>query len=366
MNSYQKTLQKREEQHLLRKLPPVSDGIDFFSNDYLGFAGDQKLHQKITERAARRADGNGSTGSRLLSGNNDYKEQIEQEIADFHEVEAALVYPSGYAANIGLISSLATRETTLILDELVHASLIDGARLGKSTRKVFKHNDCEDLEKLLQSTSGQKLVIIESIYSMDGDTSPIAEMIKMCKKHDAFLLVDEAHGVGVFGDKGEGLLQQQRLHKEVLARIITYGKAPGIHGASVVGPRWLKEYQVNFSRSLIFSTAPDDTHFTAISAMYSHMEQAVEQREKLRDVVRYFIGKREKSKGVWLDSRSHIQSLIVAGNSEVITLSDRLRTAGLNALPIRKPSVPEGQERIRICLHAYNTEDEIDLLFNTL
>ncbi|MEO1254880.1 MAG: aminotransferase class I/II-fold pyridoxal phosphate-dependent enzyme, partial [Bacteroidota bacterium] len=156
------------------------------------------------------------------------------------------------------------------------------------------------------------------------------------------------------------------LERDVFARIMTYGKGPGIHGAAVVGPQWLKDYQVNFSRSLIFSTAPPAHHFASIAAMYNCLPNQTTARKKLTDVVKYFLEKRSQSNNHWINSPTHIQSLIVPGNEEVLELGNRLKEAGINALPIRKPSVPEGLERIRFCLHAYNTKKEIDLLFGIL
>ncbi|NQZ75892.1 MAG: 8-amino-7-oxononanoate synthase [Ekhidna sp.] len=365
MNSYQKALEERKKQHLLRTLPLPPEGFDFYSNDYLGFAQSKSLQSEI-EKANTSIKKNGSTGSRLLSGNSSFALEVEQQIADFHQTEAATVYPSGYTANIGLISCLATKETTLVCDELIHASLIDGARLGVSRKVRFRHNSIESLEEKLQSIAGQKLVIVESVYSMDGDICPLEQVAELCTAYNAMLIVDEAHAMGVYGENGEGLVQELNLHNRVLARIVTYGKGPGIHGAAVVGPLWLKEYQVNFSRSLIFSTAPNDHQFASISAMYTYLPFASADRNKLHKIVAYFIQKRKDSKFQWVSSPSQIQSLIVPGNEQVIKLSTALRQGGINALPIRKPSVAEGSERIRFCIHAYNTNEEIDLLFRTL
>ena len=366
MNSYQKALEERKKQHLLRSLPLVPEGIDFYSNDYLGLAKNQNLKLTIESEFKSAPVANGATGSRLLSGNSEYAEQVEQQIADFHHAESALVYPSGYTANLGLISSLATKQTTLICDELIHASLIDGVRLGKSDKVRFKHNQMDDLEEKLEKTSGQKIVIVESVYSMDGDICPLEKTAVLCEKKDAMLIVDEAHAIGIYGDDGSGLVQSLGLEGGLLARIMTYGKAPGIHGAAVVGPKWLKEYQTNFSRSLIFSTAPTPHQFASISGMYSYLSKVNGERKQLFEVVNYFISKREKHSTSWLPSETHIQSLIIPGNAAVIEVADKLKDAGINALPIRKPSVPEGKERIRFCLHAYNTKREIDLLFKTL
>ncbi len=366
MNQFQEELTRRKEQHLLRKLRTLKKGIDFYSNDYLGLSGSDELSQRILELdKTSEIKRNGATGSRLLSGNTSLAEEVEMKIANFHEAEGSLIYASGYTANLGLISCLSRKHVTLFMDELLHASLIDGARLGVATRVKFKHNDVADLKIKLNKYSGEKLVIVESIYSMDGDLAPLTELLAACQENQAGLIIDEAHAIGIYGEKGEGVSQQLGIHPELFARVITYGKAPGIHGAAVVGPQWLKEYQVNFSRPFIFSTAPSDHFLMAIAAMYDLIGQLNKERKRLGEVVAYFKERCSDSKG-WLTSPSHIQSLIVPGNEAVIQLSQFLESYGIISLPIRTPSVPEGQERLRFCLHAYNTLNEIDHLFNTL
>ena len=366
MNSYQKALEERKKQHLLRNLPLLPGGVDFYSNDYLGLAKSYDLHPAIGKELKSSPFQNGATGSRLLSGNSVYAEEVEKKIAAFHNAESALVYSSGYTANLGLISCLASRDTTLICDELIHASLIDGVRLGQSKKIKFKHNDVVDLEAKLQRCDGQKLVIVESLYSMDGDTCPLEKVADLCVQHEAMLIVDEAHSMAVCGKQGEGLVQQLGIENKVMARIMTYGKGPGVHGAAVVGPTWLRNYQINFSRSIIFSTAPTNHHFASISAMYDFLPKVNSERKILQTNIAYFISKRQDSTAQWLESPSQIQSLIVPGNEAVVSLANTLREAGINVLPIRKPSVPEDAERIRFCLHAYNSKEEIDLLFDIL
>jgi 8-amino-7-oxononanoate synthase len=366
MNSYQKALEERKQQHLLRTLPLLAEGVDFYSNDYLGLSDDQNLQLIIEKEYKEVPAKTGATGSRLLSGNSEYALEVEKQVAAFHHAESALIYSSGYVANLGLISSLTIKGTTLICDELMHASLIDGVRLGHAKRVRFKHNDVADLQDKLQKNEGEKIVIVESVYSMDGDICPLKEISELCKKNKALLIVDEAHAIGIYGEEGEGLVQSLGIESDVLARIITYGKAPGIHGAAVVGPNWLKEYQINFSRSMIFSTAPSNHQFACISAACQHLPKTNTKRNKLKEMVEYFIQKRKQTKSEWLDSPSQIQSLIVPGNKEVVALAEKLKEAGINALPIRKPSVAEGSERIRFCLHSFNTKEEIDLLFKTL
>lgn len=366
MLSFQKALSDRKEKILLRELPRIEDGIDLFSNDYLGLARSAKFKQLIELDFIHHNENNGATGSRLLSGNSQFIETVEREIAGFHKAESALIYNSGYTANLGLISSIATRDVTLIMDELCHASLIDGARLGNATKIRFKHNDPEDLREKLQKTKGETIVIVESVYSMDGDICPLKEVSQLCVNNGACLIVDEAHAVGVFGKNGEGLVGALGLEQQVMARVITYGKAPGIHGAAIVGPKWLTDYQVNFSRPFIFSTAPAPHQISAISSFYRIIPDCEPERSSLQEIIRYFLQRRKNHSSKWIESHSHIQSLIIPGNNNVIEKGKQLKDAGINALPIRKPSVPEGEERIRFCLHSYNTKDEIDILFSTL
>ncbi len=367
MNTYQKALEERKQQRLLRTLPLLlPEGIDFYSNDYLGLSRSKDLYLSIEKELEKTPLQNGATGSRLLSGNSEYAEQVEQQVATFHQAENSLIYSSGYTANLGLISALAKKDTTLICDELIHASLIDGTRLGYARKKQFRHNAVSDLAEKLKYIEGQKVVIVESVYSMDGDICPLEEIVGLCEQYTALLIVDEAHAVGVYGDQGEGLVQSLNLQERVFARIMTFGKGSGIHGAAVVGPEWLKDYQINFSRSMIFSTAPSNHHFASISVMYKYLTTIGENRKKLSKMVDYFIQKRHQVSGQWLDSPSHIQSLIVPGNKHVMALGEKLRDMGINALPIRNPSVAEGFERIRFCLHSFNTKEEIDLLCDIL
>ena len=357
MNNYQKELDHRRKEHLLRSLPSVEEGIDFCSNDYLGLAKSGKYYSSRNYQS-------GATGSRLLGGNSLRSLEIEEKIAAYHQVEATLIYNSGYTANLGVLSCLGKRDTTLIMDELVHASLIDGARLSKANRVRFKHNDLEDLERKLQNSSQHSMVVVESIYSMDGDICPIVQVLSLCKSYGAMLVVDEAHAIGLYCEGG--LIDYMKLQKEVEIRIITYGKAPGLHGAAVLGQKWLKDYQINFSRPFIFSTAPPPHTIEMISQFYDLQLELGPERALLQEIIRYFVEKRSSSSGNWLASSTQIQSIIISGNEALLEASKKLAKKGINALPIRKPSVPEGTERIRVCLHSYNTPKQIEQLFELL
>jgi len=367
MNRYQKVLHQRKKTGLLRQLPPTMDGIDFYSNDYLGFAQHTDLIQFAKTIGHPTASLKmGSTGSRLLSGNSEFVEQLEQEIADFHQTEAALIFNSGYTANVGLLSCIANKEDTLIMDDLIHASLIDGARLSKADRVRFRHNDLADLAQKLAVIEGSKIVVVESIYSMDGDICPLKEVANLCKKYQAKLIVDEAHGIGVFGRNGAGLVGQLKLEKEVFATIVTYGKAMGAHGAAILGKQWLKEYLVNFSRAFIFTTAPAFHQLAAIKASYHYLPQVNKKRQHLQQLIRYLKEKKKDSPFEWLPSSTQIQAVIIPGNEAVMIAAEHLQSNGIAAMGIRYPSVAKGAERIRICLHAFNTTKEIDYLMEQL
>jgi 8-amino-7-oxononanoate synthase len=358
-NSFDKFLQdeldERNASGLLRSLVSYTNKIDFSSNDYLGFAQLPQL-QGIPHNLP-----SGSTGSRLITGNPILAEETEKIIAQFHQAEAALIFNSGYCANIGLFSCIAQKGDTLITDEFIHASIIDGARLSHANRYKFKHNDVADLEKKLQQASGKKIVAVESIYSMDGDEAPLKEIIAVCKKHDAILVVDEAHAIGVFGDKGEGLVCKYNLQKEVFACIYTFGKALGHHGAVVTGSNTLRNYLINHARSFIYTTALPPHTYLQIQEAYKLLPTA--NRKALYDVINYYKTAIQKIKNISLiESSSSIQTIIVGDNNKAKALANHLVDKGFFAKAILSPTVPAGTERLRICLHTFNTKQQIDLL----
>ncbi len=368
MNRYQQELEKRRKSDLLRTLPSNTDKIDFFSNDYLGFSRSKELQQLIEQECrSRKHVRTGSTGSRLLSGNSQYVESIEESVAHFHQVESALLFSSGYNANIGLLSALGKKEVTFISDELIHASMIDGLRLSLANRRRFKHNDTEDLERQLSKTAGEKIVLVESIYSMDGDIAPLQTILEICKEYQAELIVDEAHAIGVVGQKGEGMCSNLGIQNEVLATVVTFGKAMGTHGAAVLGEKWLTKYLVNFARSFIYSTAPSDHQLASIKCAYELNQSSSGTRDQLQSNIDCFVSRRnEFSELQWLDSSTQIQSMIIPGNAEVVAAAVSIQKSGIDILPIRSPSVPDGSERLRVSLHSFNTTEEIDILFTAL
>ena len=350
----------------LRKLSTKTFPVDFSSNDYLGFAKSSELSkltgQLLSAIPERR---NGSGGSRLLSGNHPFIEETESLIASFHRAESGLIFNSGYDANIGLLSALAQRGDTIITDELIHASLIDGARLTHANRYTFKHNDLQDLQAKLNVAKGNVYVVVESVYSMDGDLSPLKEISELCLVHDAALIVDEAHATGIFGHHGAGLVQQLQLEKHVFARIVTFGKALGVHGAIVLCSENLRAYLINFSRSFIYTTAAPLHNIAAIRSGY----QLLKERDYTMDIQRkinYYRAHLEASGKAFVAGKSAIQTVQFPGNANAREAAELLQSQGLDVRPILSPTVPEGKERIRICLHIFNTDEEITLLADHL
>lgn len=357
-----KRLEERRLAGTYRTLKPVNDLVDFCSNDYLGFACSVVLKNNIdNEIKSSGIISNGSTGSRLLTGNSNYVESLEQYIAGLHNSEAGLIFNSGYDANLGLFSSLPQRGDTIITDELIHASIIDGARLGYANRCTFKHNDLQSLEDKLKQAKGNCYVAIESVYSMDGDSPPIKEILALTEKYDARLIVDEAHAVGLFGF---GLIVEPD-QKRVFARIVTFGKALGCHGAIVLGSNLLKEYLVNFARSFIYTTAAAHHQNASIKMAYQLLQQSQHEIEALRNNIISFQQKVNNGGACSLiSSDSAIQCMVLGSNEKAKAYAAHLQNAGLDVRPILSPTVAAGTERIRICLHSFNTGEEITLLTN--
>lgn len=335
--------------------------IDFYSNDYLGFARSSVLKKRIDEEVMKNGlTLNGSTGSRLLSGNSAYAENLEQEIAALHKSQAGLIFNSGYDANLGLFSSVPQRGDTIIHDELIHASIIDGARLSHASRYTFRHNDLQSLEDKLKHAKGNCYVAIESVYSMDGDIPPIENILELTEKYNANLVVDEAHAVGLYHF---GLVNQLHLGDRIFARLVTFGKALGCHGAIVLGSKLLKNYLVNFARSFIYTTAAPPHQLAAIKAAYKMLRESTDEIDRLKNNITTF---KKQLNGnaiaALIDSESAIQCLVLGSGEKAKEMAGDLQKARLDVRPILSPTVPEGSERIRICLHAFNTENEISLL----
>ncbi|MEO4007174.1 8-amino-7-oxononanoate synthase [Flavobacterium sp. CAU 1735] len=365
-------LQSRTVANALRQLPEQKNGVDFSSNDYLGFARSESLFQKATALLAQQHNShNGATGSRLLSGNHNLYAETETKIAAFHQSESALIFNSGYDANLGFFSSVPQRNDVVLFDELSHASIRDGIRLSNARSYKFLHNDLEDLErqiKRFQNDQGSVYIVTETVFSMDGDSPDLEQMAVLSERYGCFFVVDEAHALGVFGEKGEGLIDGLGLREAVFARIMTYGKGLGCHGAAVLGDVRLKEYLVNFARSFIYTTGLPPHAIATIQAGYLALETEAEARIRLKENIVHF--NREKNllglKPLFIRSKSAIQSAVIPGNEKVKNIARQLEQSGFDVRPIMAPTVPEGQERLRFCLHSYNTTAEISEVLHLL
>lgn len=359
-----KSLMEREQKGLLRKLNKNTPAIDFCSNDYLGFSKLGLLTKTLRTTESVEAVPYGSTGSRLISGNSELIESAEKHIALFHHAPSALIFNSGYDANVGLFSCIPQKKDLVLFDELIHASIYDGIRLSHATHYKFKHNNIGSLQELIarhKSSYENIYIAVESVYSMDGDTAPLLEMVDICKMNArTYLMVDEAHAVGVFGKQGRGLCSALNIENKCFARVYTYGKAMGCHGATVVGSEALRNYLINFSRAFIYSTALPGHSIEAITAAYRLLIET-NQQEKLQQNIAYFYSRTSGLKNM-IKSQSSIHSLIVGNNIRAQELEIIFAKNHICARAIKSPTVKEGTERIRFCLHAYNTKEEIDQL----
>lgn len=357
-----KKLNEREQNNSLRSLKIIEENlVDFCSNDYLGM-----VKNKLIEKKGNPTLSHGSTGSRLLSGNYQLIEETEKLIAGFHEAEAGLMFNSGYDANTGFLSCVPQKNDFIFYDQLSHASLRDGIRLSFATSFSLLHNNMQDLEKKLKSseTNHQKFVVTESVFSMDGDFAPLKEINELCEKYNAALIVDEAHATGVVGEKGEGLVQHLNLQKKCFARTHTFGKACGAHGAIILGSEKLKKYLINFSRQFIYSTSLPPSSVEAIKISYQTFPSMEKERRHLNQLISIF--KTQESKFRILKSGTPIQVVIIPGNEEVKTIAKLCQQNGFDIRPILYPTVPKGQERLRIVLHSFNSIAEVNGLIDLL
>lgn len=355
-------LNNRKTVNNFRELKLKKGLIDFSSNDYLGLSHNQELASYYPNNLMK----SGATGSRLLSGNSSEAMELEVFLSSIFKSESALVLNSGYLANLALLSSVPQRSDTILYDELVHASIKDGMRLSLANRKSFKHNDLKDLSEKLKNIEGNKYVVVESIYSMDGDECPLREIIALCKNFDARLILDEAHATGVLGDSGGGLSEKNSVENNIFCRIYTFGKGIGLHGAAICGDQDLIDYLVNFARPFIYTTALPPVDYKKIKLHLEYIRSNVFIQNQLQSLIQFYLDsvaqidlKRSKSK-------SAIQTVIIPGNDNVRKASELLQKCNLDVRPIGSPTVKEGQERLRICLHSFNTHDEVSTLVSSL
>jgi len=359
-------LSQLAEKGLLRHLREVSSPhppfitiagrelVNFSSNDYLGLS-----HHPALIKAATRAlhdHGTGSTASRLVCGSLDLHHRLEEKIARSKKTEAALTFANGYATAMGTIPALVGKDDTIILDKLAHACLIDAAKLSGATLRVFPHNDLNKLEKLLNSSKGRPLIITESVFSMDGDLCPLAEIVALKEHYGALLFLDEAHAVGVLGPTGQGLAEELALQPHIDFQMGTLGKALGSAGGSLAASREWIDLLINKARSFIYSTAPAPPQAAASLAALHLLESPEGQklRQKLHNNIARF------------NAPSPIIPVILGENESTLAASQHLLEKGFLVPAIRYPTVPRGTARLRLTLSAAHSHAQIDALRDAL
>ena len=335
---------------LRRRLVPPS-GIDLSSNDYLGLAGHPLLKQRMAEAVFEH--GCGSTASRLLRGERACFSALERRFADFKGTQAALYFTSGYQANVGVLGTFLEPGDIVFSDELNHASLIDGIRLGRARCVVFPHRDAGALRRLLagESRTGQVYVVTESLFSMDGDFAPLADYAALCREAGAALIVDEAHAVGIYGEAGSGLIEQTGCAGDVFLSINPAGKALGVSGAFVAGPSWAIDYLIQRARTLIFSTAAPPAIAASLDAALDIVAAEPQRRTTLRQRAKE-LRRRLHDGGLPVEPHgSQIIPVLIGDNDYAVALADQLTAQGFDIRAIRPPTVPAGTARLRISVN---------------
>jgi 8-amino-7-oxononanoate synthase len=362
--SYAAALGALKADDRLRSLKPRA-GVDFSSNDYLGLASNPRMRKAISA-AIEAGTPIGAGGSRLLRGNCAEHENLETEAARFFGAEAAIFFATGYTANFAVLTTLPQRGDLLVLDQLVHASIHEGARAGRAAFRFNAHNDVNSVEKVIRAWrseggKGRVWIVAESLYSMDGDFAPLEALSEIADRHDAFLVVDEAHATGVFGPSGRGLTAAYEGRENLIA-IHTCGKALGAAGALVTTTNLLRDFIVNRCRPFIFSTAPSPLMAVAVEAALTILREEPEHQQRLTRLIAFAgeeIGARQGQQQGWHLSGSQIIPYIVGDNARAMALASALQARGFDIRGIRPPTVPVGTARLRISLT--NNVDENDV-----
>ncbi len=346
----------------------IVHGVNLSSNDYLGLASNPRLVEAASLGVAR-ARRVGATGSRLLSGNAEEWEELESEFASFAGTEAALYFGSGYTANVGLLSSVLKPEDVVFSDALNHASIIDGIRLSSARKVIYPHADLQFLERSLrehQSNAGARVLVTESVFSMEGDVAPLADLFALARKYAAEVVVDEAHSIGVFGPEGRGSAVENELEREALAIIYPCGKALASAGAFVCGNASLKNYLVNHARTFIFSTAMPPYFAGQIRAALDLARGADSERTHLSQIANSL---RQLLSASGLDcgrSSTQIVPVYLGSNESALEVAAKLQQSGFAVKAIRPPTVPEGTARIRLSLTSRITANDIQRLASVI
>lgn len=360
LERYQATLSGLARRNRLRGLSGP-EGIDFASNDYLGLARSKQLADAVALALAAGTPV-GAAGSRLLRGNDPEHEALETKAANFFGAERALFFGGGYVASFAVLTTLPQKGDLIVLDELVHASAHEGARAGRAEVMLAAHNHADAVDDAIRSWrarggAGRAWIVVESLYSMDGDRAPLAELMEVADRHEAFLFVDEAHATGVYGPDGRGLAHDLEGRDNVVV-LHTCGKALGASGALVTGPAVLRDYLVNRCRPFIYATAPSPLMAVAASEALSVFRDEPERRERLAGLVA-FAGEKLQARCGIEPSGSQILPIIVGDNFRTMALATALQGRGFDVRGIRPPTVPEGTARLRVSLTLNVSVDDI-------
>lgn len=358
---HQKTLDELAGKNRLRALAPRA-GLDFTSNDYLALAESQGLKDAVSAALARGVPV-GAAGSRLLRGNHPEHEALEEEAAQFFHADAALYFPTGFAANAALVATLPRGGDLLVHDEFIHASMRDG--LGRIPVAGTAHNDINAIEHLIkhwrgQGGKGQIWIAAETLYSMDGDRAPLADLVALAGRHDAMLLLDDAHATGLYGPQGRGLAAEYEGAVNVIC-LHTCGKALGAMGGLITLPRQLRDFMVNRARSFIYSTAPSPLMAAAVRAALKIVAGADAERARLQDLVAHF-SRALKEKTKIEPSGSPIQPVLLGADERAVKVAGALQANGYDIRAIRPPTVPEETARLRIAITLHADEAMLDRL----
>jgi len=373
----QAELDERASSGLLRKLRLlesaqgahiVVDGrvvLSFCSNDYLGLANHPQLVAALQQSAGKAGVGSGA--SHLITGHHQYHQQLEKALADFVGLPAALLFSTGYMANLGVVSALVGRGDAIFADKLNHASLNDAAILSRAELKRYPHTDVAALEKMLKtSQTSRKLVLTDAVFSMDGDLAPVPELLALCEKYDAWLLLDDAHGFGVLGQQGRGILSYFNVASKRIIYMATLGKAVGVFGAFVAGDTVLIDYLLQQARTYIYTTASPPALSATVLVALRIIEQDEARRDHLKQLIDYLRSNLLLKNWRLTDSQTAIQPLIVGSNQVALSLSEHLLTLGILVPAIRPPTVPKGSARLRISLSAAHSLDDVKRLIDAL
>ncbi len=379
MNWTQAELARLRDQNLLRdrrEVHPLPAGkcvvsgrtfVNFASNDYLGLAGDPRLADAAV--AAMKESGTGARASPLVTGRTSWHVQLEQALAEFKQSESAILFPTGFAANLGTVAALVGPEDVVFCDRLNHASLIDGCRLSRATFRVYPHRDVAALERELRKAGHyrRRLIVTDSLFSMDGDHAPLHELNELASTWDAMLLVDEAHATGVFGTRGTGLLEQQNVHSDRIIPVGTLSKGLGGQGGFVTGPQTLIDWLWNSARTQIFSTALSIPACAAATTAISLVRSEPERRVRLLQISeRVRLELSEQGWTIPAESQGPVIPIVIGAAETTMQLAKQLEEQGILAGAIRPPTVPKGTSRLRISLSAAHSDEDVSALITTL